>query len=484
MRTTDVTSWNARTQASVVVLAGGEIVVMGGADSVRLNDVHRSSDAGGTWSVPSTAAWPARRGSAAVALSDDTILVMGGDTASGTVNDVWASADAGVVFTKVPTLEVWSVRAYHRACVLSDDAIIVSGGLNVPADAWLSEDRGATWTRVCSSCPWGPRYGHAVAVLADDTVIMAGGWTTEDTADVWVSSDRGVEWIRILEASPWTPRSYSAMVVLGGHTLMLLGGIAGSTVLNDVWSSADDGASWRALSAADWSPRSALGAGVLADGRVVVLTGRGAGTDVWVGSRMPLLSARPCGQLNPAMCTAPAHSAPVSVALNAAVGVVRPPNARSIGSALFAFTPPVPTITAASGGAIGGSVSGGLAATLGFTYPVQGVAPRDVRFSGPVVVLSPRISGSGVTWDLTVELAPASALPQCPTGYTPSTGEPSTATGDLAVGFCGRVLPQFADWGTQNAACGPYSLATVTSAGEQAFFASLRASAGDAVRYW
>ena len=84
---------------------------------------------------------------------------------------------------------------------------------------------------------------------------------------------------------------------------------------------------------------------------------------------------------------------------------------------------------------------------------------------GAAAALSRTLSGSGVSWELSIVVDSGSVNSMdCPFGYTQSTNGQ----------WCGRVLRYETDWDTANAACAPYALASVLSSEQHEFVAGLQ----------
>lgn len=76
---TDAAPWSARMWHTSVVLPDGSIVLMGGWDGQRRNDIWRSTDKGATWTeITGAATWSARYAHTSVALPDGSIVLIGG----------------------------------------------------------------------------------------------------------------------------------------------------------------------------------------------------------------------------------------------------------------------------------------------------------------------------------------------------------------------------------------------------------------------
>ena len=84
--------WSARFNHTSVALPDGSIVLMGGNDGSRKNDVWRSTDGGKNWNQLASPGWTARVGHTSVALPDGTIVLLGGYDGD-CKNDVWRFGD-------------------------------------------------------------------------------------------------------------------------------------------------------------------------------------------------------------------------------------------------------------------------------------------------------------------------------------------------------------------------------------------------------
>ena len=220
-------------------------------------------------------------------------------------------------------------RATAAATVrIAKNGIFVMGGMgdgdSFPRDVWLSLD-GKNWSKQSDDAAWPETYNHQVASHQGRLYLLDGGnnpgvwssaagksWSSEGNQDwlrrsqfqvveykdrlyamggnvgmdgrrndVWSWAD-GESWMLVTMTAAWSARQWHQVVVhndrmylLGGYGLV--GGNNGS--LDDVWSSAD-GSSWSFEGNANWSGRFAHQA-VSHQGRLYVLGGMGAGSDVW-----------------------------------------------------------------------------------------------------------------------------------------------------------------------------------------------------------
>ena len=122
--------WTGRFGHSSVVMPDGSIVLMGGDDGSRKNDVWRSTDNGTTWNqVNASAGWTARRYHSSVVMQDRSIVLMGGgDTAPQFRNDVWRSTDNGTTWNQMNASAGWIARGAHSSVAMPDGSIVLMGG--------------------------------------------------------------------------------------------------------------------------------------------------------------------------------------------------------------------------------------------------------------------------------------------------------------------------------------------------------------------
>lgn len=287
---TAAAEWSARGGHRSVALPDGSIVLMGGDDGDKKNDVWRSIDQGATWTLMTAAAeWSARSAHTSVVLTDGSIVLMGGYDGSSRQDDVWRSTDQGATWTLVTDDAPWTARNAHTSVALPDGSIVLMAGYSGSSylqDVWRSTDQGATWTQMSSSPGWAGRTSAASAALPDGSIVIMGGYTGSTYPnDVWRSTNQGATWTQMTGDAEWTGRTSAVCVALPGGDLMLMGG-SGDGYKNDVWQSTDQGATWSLFNAsAEWSARWHHTAVALPDGSIVLMGG-GVSTstlynDVW-----------------------------------------------------------------------------------------------------------------------------------------------------------------------------------------------------------
>jgi hypothetical protein len=246
------------------VFNGAMWVVGGGGDSAPLNDSWSSPD-GVHWTnvlpysaSPGTSQFSGRSNHAVVAYNG-YLWVIGGYTGSGSLNDVWKSAD-GAHWTNVlpdtaspPTTQF--PQRYSHVCLAYNGALWVISGIGTSAilnDVWSSTD-GAHWTNVLAASPspttgqFPPKYAEG-AVVYNGAMWLIGGAQSgmNEYNDVWNSTD-GIHWTQVL-ANNATPPSTQFSQRLGLSAVVYNGALwvsgGGSpTSFNDVWTSTN-GAAW------------------------------------------------------------------------------------------------------------------------------------------------------------------------------------------------------------------------------------------------
>ena len=232
--------WSKRLGHSSVTMPDGRMVIMGGSDGTGniYDDVWSSTDGGESWTLmfSEEAKWSARSGHSSVALSDGSIVLMGGYDGDEDNNDVWRSTNNGGSWTLMTANAEWTGRRAHTSVALPDDSIVLLGGFDgsVKNDVWRSTDMGASWTRLTASAGWTARTGHDSIALPDGSIILLGGGNKND---VWRSTDKGSTWTEITEKVSWSSRDSHAAAVLPDGSTVLTGGFrqSGSTRVNDVW---------------------------------------------------------------------------------------------------------------------------------------------------------------------------------------------------------------------------------------------------------
>jgi len=304
----EVAPWPARSQAGLVALPGGELVLLGGLVGPR-SDVWRSKDNGTTWErAVEVAPWPARCGHGVATLAGGAMLLLAGSGGAGRkYADVWRSVDVGATWHRLTQVAPWAPRSGHNVVVLPGGVVLLMAGSGpsdeLLNDVWRSPDGGTSWEQLCEAAPWPARaFGRATHLWqgGSSAVLVLGGLAIGDCLldDVWRSDDGGVNWDLLVDGAPWKGRRGHALVALpalgkvgeSDEALVLLGGLSATGTVADAWHSLDGGLTWRLLiKEAEWAARLEHSIAVLSDGSAVMTGGQASGKggylgDVWHGT--------------------------------------------------------------------------------------------------------------------------------------------------------------------------------------------------------
>ena len=473
-------AFGGRHSHAMVALPGDVLIVAGGVvaeTGLPTSDVWRSDDAAQSWWLQTaTASFAPRYGHSAVVL-EGSIHILGGFGSDSleTFSDVHRSDDAGRSWTLVSASSdtPWAGRGRFGAVVTPSDAIIIvggsDGGSTVFTDVWASADGGISWRLVATDAP--PRHSFGLATMPGGDIFLYGGAnsTAGDTTNNCLrSSDGGVSWSEeaSLSALGW-------MGALGGRALVsngmlfVIGGQHDSHI-PEIYRSLDEGVSFE-VQMTGTPTRLFFAAAVLGTGSLV-LSGGIAG----VTSSDSLVSEmtgahrwydQDCSLSARALCGAPPSSTALTVSLPASVGRVVPANAAS-EPVQIAYAPPVPSITVKGESSLVTTDSVEFEVT--WSSPVSALDAFDFTVSWPGSLGERSLIGEGVEWTFTVHLGELPSI--CPSGFRSSAG----------LGLCARVIHSAATWETQNAACAPFTLATAASDAEMLFFAELLSNTQDA----
>ena len=287
--------WSARYGHTSVAMPDGSIVMMGGYNGSRMNDVWRSTNNGATWTQQTASAeWSARYYHSSVAMPDGSIILMGGSDSGSYKNDVWRSTNNGASWTQMTAGAgaEWSARKEHSSVAMPDGSILLMGGWDngdtTKNDVWLSKDNGASWTSQTASAGWSARDSHSSVAMPDGSIVLMGGWENDTIwkKDVWRSTNNGSTWTQMTAGAgaEWSARYYHSSVAMPDGSIILLGGYTGG-LTNDVWRSTDNGAIWTEVNAsAGWSQRYAHTSVSMPDGSIILMGGADSGgnkNDVW-----------------------------------------------------------------------------------------------------------------------------------------------------------------------------------------------------------
>ncbi len=164
------------------------IILMGGENGgTYRNDVWRSTDYGGNWTLikpDDTTSWLPRGSHTSVRMPDDSIVLMGGENNNaGFMNDVWRSTDGGANMDTDDRRRRVDNQGIALKCGDSGgspDKIILMGGEENGIhknDVWESTDNGATWkeTKPNDVIEWSARDAHTSVDMPDGSIVLMGG---------------------------------------------------------------------------------------------------------------------------------------------------------------------------------------------------------------------------------------------------------------------------------------------------------------------
>jgi len=283
--------WSSRAWHCSVVLPDNSIAMMGGMDSsfARRDDTWLGTENGSRWMIVNAhGGWTPRYGQSCAALPDGNILLMGGYDSLSLKNDVWQSSDSGVTWTLINDSPGWVARWQFCSEVMPDGNVVLMGGgtdegrtnLN---DIWMSADEGRTWTQVNQHAGWSGRRGFGSAVLQDGTIVVFGGYERAGIGgvmnDTWISKDEGISWMRT-GTGAWPARYDFSSARLFDGSILLMGGADGKMRMNDMWRSMDAGATWNPVNTGSvWPARYGQNSVALQDNSVVMTGGTVYGSD-------------------------------------------------------------------------------------------------------------------------------------------------------------------------------------------------------------
>jgi PKD repeat protein len=231
--------WTARQDQLAVLMQDGSIVLMGGIDSSgnSKNDTWRSTDEGFTWTLMNASSgWLPRFGLSGIAVQDssNSIVIMGGSNGTR-MNDVWQSTNYGSTWSLMNSSPGWAARYDAGSVVMQDGSIVLMGGASGSFynDVWRSTDKGATWVQQTPSASWGARYRFTTVRMPDNSIVLMGGSPVGGN-DVWRSTNYGVTWTQVNSSAGWSQRSGHASVVMPNSSILVMGGNDGFYV-SDVW---------------------------------------------------------------------------------------------------------------------------------------------------------------------------------------------------------------------------------------------------------
>jgi hypothetical protein len=224
-------AWPARRNAGCAVFNGKMYLIGGDDNSGSINQVWSSAN-GSSWVQESTPSLTGvrYRCNPGVVVFNNKLWIMGGFEKlpiNACQNDVWSSAD-GNNWVQESTTNIWPSREAHGAVVFNNKIYVIGGrkGVTNYNDVWSSVDGKAWVLEKSNAFPFG-RYGHTTTVF-DNKIWVVGG---QNLNEVWYWDGASANWTIVTPTTTLpTELSYHSAVVFK-NKLWLLGG----TINNDLW---------------------------------------------------------------------------------------------------------------------------------------------------------------------------------------------------------------------------------------------------------
>ena len=161
-----------------------------------------------------------------------------GDANPRSSADVWRSDDSGRSWTCITTNAAFGPRNSHSSLLLTGaqtpavagaDVVLVVGGTDGPRvfnDVWASSDDCVTWTRLTAAAAFSPRRDFSLLATPDGVVLLVAGWDASTSFNsLFASFDGGYTWNEFRHRSADGFRARHAhMAALGADGFLYLAG--------------------------------------------------------------------------------------------------------------------------------------------------------------------------------------------------------------------------------------------------------------------
>ncbi|HET8931702.1 MAG TPA: kelch repeat-containing protein [Acidimicrobiales bacterium] len=269
---------------ATAALPDGDIVAFGGTVSLSSSTVSDETWEfdGVAWRhLPTPHSPPARTGASMVTLANGDLLLTGGTSpGSGTFDDTWVFD--GTDWTQLVTPTTRPGVSWASMVTLANGDVLSFGGMDATNQAtgetWLFD--GSDWSRLDDAGSPPARVLASMSVLPNGNVVLFGGAGADyaSLSDTWIFD--GARWTEQHPTNAPPARFGASMAALGDGNLLLFGGTSfgGTVSAGDTWTF--DGTDWT-LQAPDPSPaaRSVASMVTRPDGTVVLVGGTDTSTD-------------------------------------------------------------------------------------------------------------------------------------------------------------------------------------------------------------
>ncbi|SMC16976.1 Putative binding domain-containing protein, N-terminal [Andreprevotia lacus DSM 23236] len=222
-----------------------------------------------------------RSSQTATLLADGSVLVAGGDTASGSLSSMTATAEryAPATYTFSPTGSLQTARSGHAAIRLNDGRVLVLGGLGyingqsvTLKSAELYDPATGSWTPTGSMLT--ARRSPVVLLLSSGKVLVVGGGSSIQSTEIYDPATGSFA----ASGSLQTARDQFAATVLADDRVLVAGGalgIGGTTASAELWT---PGSGTWAYTGSMLSARAYASATLLKSGKVLIAGGNASST--------------------------------------------------------------------------------------------------------------------------------------------------------------------------------------------------------------